>query len=141
LLEVAKLNSIEPVGPNWVSDAEPPRLTPAGQSDRSFPQMISLAEEGLRRTQQWRRTGRSLLDTSNPARLTRAEFRICVLFSEGWTMPDLCRQLMISPSTLRAHLRSILAKTGLATLAELLTCLPGPVEDSLQMSGRADCRP
>lgn len=67
-----------------------------------------------------------LLSTANPARLSRAEFRVCLLLSRGLNAATLCGELGISPSTLKAHLRSIFAKTETGSLAELLFRLLSP---------------
>ena len=68
-----------------------------------------------------------LLSVSNPARLSRAEFRVCLLLSRGLNASALCGELSISPSTLKAHLRSIFAKTETTSLAELLFQLLSPL--------------
>ena len=68
-----------------------------------------------------------LLSVSNPARLSRAEFRVCLLLSRGLNASAVCGELSISPSTLKAHLRSIFAKTGTTSLAELLFQLLSPL--------------
>lgn len=68
-----------------------------------------------------------LLSVSNPARLSRAEFRVCLLLSRGLNASALCGELSISPSTLKAHLRSVFAKTGTTSLAELLFQLLSPL--------------
>lgn len=70
----------------------------------------------------------SLLSVANPARLSRAEFRICVLLRRGLNSASLCSELSISPSTLRAHLRSIFAKAQVASMAELVYRLLTPPE-------------
>lgn len=64
-----------------------------------------------------------LLSTANPARLSRAEFRICVLLSRGLNTAAVCSELTISPSTMRSHLRSIFAKTETTSTVELLYLL------------------
>ena len=61
-----------------------------------------------------------LLGPSNPAGLTRAEFRICGLFASGSGTREIMDQLQISESTLRSHLRSIYAKTETSGKAGLL---------------------
>lgn len=68
----------------------------------------------------------ALLSTANPAKLSRAEFRVCVLLSRGLNTTAVCSELAISPATLRAHLRSIFAKTETASLVELLYLLLAP---------------
>lgn len=67
-----------------------------------------------------------LLSTANPARLSRAEFRVCVLLSRGLNTAAVCSELAISPSTLKAHLRSIFAKTATSSMVELLYLLLAP---------------
>jgi DNA-binding CsgD family transcriptional regulator len=67
-----------------------------------------------------------LLSTANPARLSRAEFRVCVLLSRGLNSTSVCSELAISSSTLKAHLRSIFAKTETTTMVELLYLLLAP---------------
>ena len=61
-----------------------------------------------------------LLSASNPARLSRAEFRICTLLSSGLSAARTRKELGISESTLRSHLRQIYMKTGASNMAELL---------------------
>jgi len=61
-----------------------------------------------------------LLGPSNPAGLTRAEFRICGLFAAGSDTREIMEQLQISESTLRSHLRSIYAKTETSGKSGLL---------------------
>jgi DNA-binding CsgD family transcriptional regulator len=61
-----------------------------------------------------------ILCLANPARLTRAEFRLCVLLSQGFDAEGARAELAISRSMLRTHLRSVFAKTGTSSLGELL---------------------
>ena len=61
-----------------------------------------------------------LLSMENPAHLSRAEYRVCVLLSKGQTANRIMRQLGISNSTLRTHLRNIYAKTETANMSELV---------------------
>lgn len=67
-----------------------------------------------------------LLSLSNPARLSRAEFRVCLLLSRGLNATAVCAELGITGSTLKTHLRSIFAKTETTSLAELLFQLLTP---------------
>lgn len=60
-----------------------------------------------------------LLSIQNPARLSRAEYRVCLMISHGLTGAAIQKELSISNSTLRTHLRNIYAKTDTASLAEL----------------------
>jgi DNA-binding CsgD family transcriptional regulator len=68
-----------------------------------------------------------LLSLSNPARLSRAEFRVCLLLSRGLNAGAVCTELGITASTLKTHLRSIFAKTETTSLAELLFQLLSPL--------------
>lgn len=67
-----------------------------------------------------------ILSFGNPARLSRAEFRLCTLLAAGLSTKQVREELGISQSTLRSHLRQIHAKTGTATLADLLYRLLAP---------------
>lgn len=68
----------------------------------------------------------SILCMTNPARLTRAEFRLCVLLSRGVGADGARSELAISRSMLRTHLRSIFAKTHTSSLSELSARLHVP---------------
>ena len=77
----------------------------------------------------------SLLGTANPARLSRAEFRVCMLLSRGLSVLGVAEELAVCESTVRSHLRSIYAKTDTSSLAELVFQLlsaapPGEMPDS-----------
>lgn len=61
-----------------------------------------------------------LLSDSNPARLSRAEFRVCLLLSHGLNREALAKELKISATTLRTHLRQICAKAECRNLNDLL---------------------
>lgn len=52
-----------------------------------------------------------LLGPSNPAGLTRSEFRVCMLLKRGLRPVAVRKELDVSQSTLRTHLRNIYAKT------------------------------
>lgn len=62
----------------------------------------------------------SILSPENPARLSRAEFRICLLLSRGLLRDAIQEELSISTSTFRTHLRNIYEKTQTTNLAELV---------------------
>lgn len=66
-----------------------------------------------------------LLGTTNPARLSRAEFRVCLLLSRGLSILGVSEELSLSEATVRSHLRSIYAKTETSGLAELVFHLLG----------------
>ena len=74
--------------------------------------------------------GAVLLGMANPARLSRAEYRVCVLLSRGLSTKAIQSELAISASTLRTHLRNTYAKTGTQRQVELtvrlLTSRPVP---------------
>ncbi|MEZ5733899.1 MAG: helix-turn-helix transcriptional regulator [Paracoccaceae bacterium] len=67
-----------------------------------------------------------LLGVANPARLSRAEFRVCLLLSRGLSVDGVSEELGLSEATIRSHLRSIYAKTGAGSLAELVFQLIQP---------------
>ena len=60
------------------------------------------------------------LDSDNPLRLSRSEFRVCLLLSRGLLVPAVASELSLSEATIRTHLRSIYAKTDCSSLAELV---------------------
>jgi len=61
-----------------------------------------------------------LLDTENPAKLSRSEFRVCTLLQEGMTVNVIAESLSIGAATVRSHLSSIFSKTGACSQVELL---------------------
>ncbi|MCB2114783.1 MAG: helix-turn-helix transcriptional regulator [Rhodobacteraceae bacterium] len=61
-----------------------------------------------------------ILSSTNPARLSRAEFRVCLLLGRGLSAQAAAEELNVSEATVRSHLRSIYAKTGTTGLAELV---------------------
>ncbi|AZB57755.1 helix-turn-helix transcriptional regulator [Cereibacter sphaeroides] len=64
--------------------------------------------------------GRPILSEANPAQLSRAEFRVCLLLSRGLSVEGVAGELRLARSTVRSHLRSIYSKTGTSALAELV---------------------
>lgn len=69
---------------------------------------------------------RPLLDISNPAGLSRAEFRVCLLLSQGLSVAGVSADLGLSNATVRTHLRNIYAKTGASGLNDLMLRLLHP---------------
>lgn len=67
--------------------------------------------------------GENLLGHDNPARFSRAEYRVCLLLSRGLPTKSICTELSISRSTLQTHLRNIYAKTSTHNLPDLLFVL------------------
>lgn len=61
-----------------------------------------------------------VLGIGNPARLSRAEFRVCVLVSHGLSVSGVASELVLTENTVRSHLRAIYSKTETCSLAELL---------------------
>jgi DNA-binding NarL/FixJ family response regulator len=61
-----------------------------------------------------------ILGVSNPAKLSRAEFRVCVMLSRGLSVKALTEELGLSESTVRSHLRSIYSKTEVSGMQELM---------------------
>ncbi|WP_420585308.1 helix-turn-helix transcriptional regulator [Ruegeria sp.] len=54
-----------------------------------------------------------IMSTENPAKLTRAEWRVCVLISRGLSAQAIGAELGIGPATVRTHLKHVYSKTGL----------------------------
>ncbi|MGV8988931.1 MAG: helix-turn-helix domain-containing protein [Cypionkella sp.] len=65
-------------------------------------------------------TQAKILDTDNPLRLSRAEFRVCLLLSLGLVVQAVAKELCLSEPTIRTHLRNIYAKAECGSLAELV---------------------
>jgi len=61
-----------------------------------------------------------ILGMSNPARLSRAEFRVCLLLARGLSVKGVTDELGLSEATVRSHLRSIYSKTETGGHADLL---------------------
>jgi DNA-binding CsgD family transcriptional regulator len=67
-----------------------------------------------------------ILSAENPARLSRAEYRVSLLLSRGLSIQEVKAELCIRESTMRSHLSSLYAKTNCASLRELVFCLASP---------------
>ncbi|WP_135450056.1 helix-turn-helix transcriptional regulator [Tabrizicola caldifontis] len=61
-----------------------------------------------------------ILSAENPARLSRAEYRVSLLLSRGLSIEQVQTELHIRESTLRSHLSSLYAKTNCSNLGELI---------------------
>ena len=70
-----------------------------------------------------------ILNSDNPLRLSRSEFRVCLMLSHGLMVQAVASELALSEATVRSHLRNIYAKTNCNSLAELVFRL---------IDGRAD---
>lgn len=66
------------------------------------------------------RSERAILSVENPNRLSRAEYRVCMLLSRGLNNEAVLSELSITMPTLRTHLRNIYAKTDSASQPELI---------------------
>lgn len=66
-------------------------------------------------------SGRSadILSLSNPANLTRAEWKICALIANGLSRDGIAKELSVKPCTIRTHLRNIYSKCGYDRFHEL----------------------
>lgn len=67
-----------------------------------------------------------ILSPMNPARLSRAEFRVCLLLSRGLSVAGVSDELKLSDATIRTHLRNTYAKVNTGSLAELVFLLMAP---------------
>lgn len=61
-----------------------------------------------------------ILGSDNPLRLSRAEFRVCLLLGSGLMVQAVAKELALSEATVRTHLRNIYSKTECTSLAELV---------------------
>lgn len=61
-----------------------------------------------------------VLSSENPARLSRAEYRVCLMLSHGRTIENAQIELGISMATVRTHLKNVYAKTNTSGHSELL---------------------
>jgi len=70
-----------------------------------------------------------ILGCANPAQLSRAEFRVCMLLSSGLSIEAIISELSVSVATVRSHLRNIYSKTDTSSHAELVyRLLSNPVQ-------------
>ena len=61
-----------------------------------------------------------ILAVENPCKLSRSEYRVCLLLNSGLNNNAILKELSIGKATLRTHLRNIYAKTDTASQPELL---------------------
>ncbi len=61
-----------------------------------------------------------ILSIENPAGLSRAEYRVCLMLSRGLSVDHVKAELCIRESTLRTHLGNLYAKTCSSNLSELI---------------------
>ncbi len=115
-LDRAEQHDIEALVPtierSWTG-RKPGLVTMALNEGRApFPRSL---DSGMRRS-----ITSPILGVSNPAELSRAEFRVCLLLSRGLSVKAVTDELGLSENTVRSHLRSIYSKTGTSSLPELL---------------------
>ncbi len=78
-----------------------------------------------------------ILGMSNPAGLSRAEFRVCLMLSRGLSVKAVSEELGLSENTVRSHLRAIYAKTETSSLPELIyRILSSGTEDAASQTQR-----
>lgn len=61
-----------------------------------------------------------ILSIANPAKLSRAEFRVCLMLSKGLSVKGVVQELGTSEATVRSHLRAIYSKTEANGIGELM---------------------
>ena len=79
--------------------------------------LISARDRVEQTRQKW---NSPILGMANPAGLSRAEFRVCLLLSRGLSVKGVTDELGLSEATVRTHLRALYSKTETSSLAELL---------------------
>jgi DNA-binding CsgD family transcriptional regulator len=110
---------------------KPGLVTGASMDDRLIAARRVAAQVGqIRRTM-------PVLDASNPAGLSRAEFRVSLLLSRGLSVRAVTEELGLSEATVRTHLRSIYSKTETTGMPELLYMLLSPVTEKAAEQRRA----
>ena len=77
---------------------------------------------GSRSVRNARNSG-EILSMENPCRLSRAEYRVCLLLSRGLNNKAVLSELSITMATLRTHLGNIYAKTGATSQSDLVHML------------------
>ncbi len=82
----------------------------------------------------------AVLSIANPAGLSRAESRVCVLLGRGLSVRGVCAELTLAEATVRTHLRNIYAKTGCSSLAELVfRLMTKPQTPAMALVSRVRC--
>lgn len=78
-----------------------------------------------------------ILSVENPARLSRAEYRVSLLLSRGMSIQQVKEELGIRESTLRSHLSNLYAKTNCSNLSEFVFCLASPAPKGTEPARQA----
>ena len=106
---------------SWMG-RRPGLVAAATLDERAIPAYVSNENERPR----W---DSPILGMSNPAGLSRAEFRVCLLVSRGLSIKAVSEELGLSDNTVRSHLRAIYAKTETASLSELIYLILSVTEE------------
>ncbi|MEM7720016.1 MAG: LuxR C-terminal-related transcriptional regulator [Pseudomonadota bacterium] len=124
-LSRARQNEIEALVPtierSWTG--RKPGLVAQATADGRTP----LARSAVRTERQ--RWDSPILGMANPAGLSRAEFRVCLLLSRGLSVKAVSQELGLSDNTVRSHLRTIYSKTETSSLPELIYLIMSVTED------------
>ena len=83
-------------------------------------QLLSVTPQGNRPLRTTNATPQTPLSVGNPWRLTPTEMRICHLIQQGHDPANLTALVGVADSTIRTHLRSIYAKSGVSGQVGLL---------------------
>ncbi|NNE81452.1 MAG: helix-turn-helix transcriptional regulator [Silicimonas sp.] len=75
-----------------------------------------------------------ILGMSNPAGLSRSEFRVCLMLSRGLSVQGITDELGLSEATVRSHLRSIYSKTESSGQSELLYRILSSGKDAAEVA-------
>lgn len=78
-----------------------------------------------------------ILSYSNPAQLSRAEFRVCMLLSTGVSITAVASELSVCVATVRSHLRSIYSKTNTSGHPELVYRLLSTQDQAAPITARS----
>lgn len=109
----AEIEALVPTIVRSWSGRKPGLVTGAVADER----LVQARERARRMKRDW---DAPILGMSNPAGLSRAEFRVCLLLSRGLSVQGVAGELGLSDNTVRSHLRAIYAKTETSSLAELV---------------------
>lgn len=121
----ARQNEIETLVPtierSWIG--RKPGLVAQATADGRTP----LARSAVQTERQ--RWDSPILGMANPAGLSRAEFRVCLLLSRGLSVKAVSQELGLSDNTVRSHLRTIYSKTETSSLPELIYLIMSVTEN------------
>jgi len=81
-----------------------------------------------------RRATLPILHPNNPSGLSRSEYRICVMISDGMKVKTIAKALTVCETTVRSHLTSIFSKTNTSGQVELIHRLIEPSGEAQHMA-------